>query len=90
MPRLSGAAQLQIIETRRTLWARHTELQKVSGMPKRESYEGMPLHEALVEFVLHHSSKRTRHITKDEERLLSDAAILIEAFAPEVRAFGQS
>ena len=47
-------------------------------MPTIEHYRGIPLVEALRQFAEHHSESRTRHITRDERKMLHDAADWME------------
>ena len=56
-------------------------------MPQKDRYDHLTLAAALRDFAEHHGSKRTRHITADEQDLLAEAADVLEKIAPYHRAF---
>lgn len=47
-------------------------------MPRYEDYAGLTLVDAVRQLAEHHSEPSTRHITRDERKLLHDAADWME------------
>ncbi|MBT4188435.1 MAG: hypothetical protein HOE14_14670 [Gemmatimonadales bacterium] len=56
-------------------------------MPQKDRYDHLTLAAALRVLAEHHGSKRTRHITADEQDLLAEAADVLEEIAPYHLAF---
>ena len=56
-------------------------------MPQKDRYDHLTLAAALRVLSDHHGSKRTRHITADEQDLLAEAADVLEEIAPYHLAF---
>jgi hypothetical protein len=56
-------------------------------MPQKDRYDHLTLAGALRVLADHHGSKRTRHITADEQDLLAEAADVLEEIVPYHLAF---